>query len=84
MSSEYFYKKNGSLSSIRINNKAGNHSMNITTYTDSGKGGTTYKSSASSSRISSSGVSLGGSEKFGGGTQYSGRNFTQVRSMPKF
>ena len=80
----YFYKKNGGLSSIRVNLGDSNNKMSMTSYLDSGKCGVTFKNKGISTRINLNSGAISSGIKCGNSTTYFGKNGSVVSNLPSF
>lgn len=79
-----FYKRNGGLSSTRTTIGDNKNSTSTTTYHTTGKGGWTFKNSGISTRMNSSGTSIGSGIKSGNSTTYFGSHGNVISNLPSF
>lgn len=70
MSSTIFYKKDGSISSIRTTTGSKDNKVSTSHYMGSTRGGVTFNNNGVSSRFNNKGQSMGTSIKTGYGTSY--------------
>ena len=70
MSSTIFYKKDGSISSIRTTTGSKDSKVSTSHYMGSTRGGVTFNNNGVSSRFNNKGQSMGTSIKMGNSTSY--------------
>lgn len=70
MSSTIFYKKDGSISSIRTTIGSEKNKVSISHYIGSTRGGVTFNNNGFSARFNNKGQSMGTSIKMGNSTSY--------------
>lgn len=84
MSSTIFYKKDGSISSIRTTTGTSNNKVSTTHYMGDTKGGVTFKNNGFSARFNNQGQSMGTSMKYGVQTSYYNTFGSPVSRMKPF
>lgn len=84
MGTTVFYKKDGSISSIRTTTGSGNNKVSQTHYMGSTRGGVTFSNNGYSARFNNKGQSMGTSIKMGNSTSYYNSFGSPTASMKPF
>ena len=82
MGATNFYKKDGSISSIRNSYKVGNQQVETMTYLNDRKGGITFRTKTITTRLNSMGHAIGTGNGLGMKQYYNGKMFGT--KIPKY